>query len=114
VLEIRDLISNDYGKSYTADMAEWACLESVGRMLRREALIDFRSERTKRIRVKGANLRFYPINTTFIEHVTGAYVKDGVEINVGSKMSQKFCQECDSCQYRSLDCEIMKRRKSEK
>lgn len=114
VLEIRDLISNDYGKSFTADMAEWACPESVGRMLRREALIDFRSEQTKRIRVKGANLRFYPISTTFVLHVTGAYVKDGVEINVGSKKPQTFCQDCDSCQYRSLDCEIMKRRKSEK
>jgi hypothetical protein len=114
VLEIRDLISNDYGKSFTADMAEWACPETIGRMLRREGLIDFGSEQTKRIRVKGANLRFYPISTSFVEHVSRAYVKDGVEINVGSKMPQKFCQECDSCQYRSLDCEIMKRRKSEK
>jgi hypothetical protein len=111
VLEIRDLISNDYGKSFTPDMAEWACPESVGRMLRREALIDFRSEQTKRFRVKDANLRFYPISTTFVEHVTGAYVKDGVEINVGSKKPQTFCQDCDSCQYRLLDCEIMKRKK---
>lgn len=114
VIEIRDLISNDYGKSFTADMAEWACPESVGRMLRREGLIDFRSERTKRIRVKGANLRFYPISAAFVLHVSGAYVKDGMEINVGSKKPQEFCRECDSCQYRNLDCEIRLRRKGGK
>ena len=109
VLEIRDLISSDCGKSFTADMAEWACPETVGRMLRREDLIDFSPERTKRIRVRGANLRFYPVSPSYIEQVHGASATDGVEAGVTVKRPQEFCQECESCQYRTLDCDIMAR-----
>jgi hypothetical protein len=112
VLEMRDLVANVYGKSFNTDMAEWASPESVGRMLRREGLTDFSSEQLRRIRVKGANLRFYPVSAAFVEHVRTGYAKDGVEIEVGSKKPQEFCRECDSCQYRTLDCEIMLRRKA--
>jgi len=111
VLEMRDLIAQDYGKAITADVVEWACPEVVGRALRREGLIDFTPGRTRRMRVWGANLRFYPVSQSFIDEVKTAYAKDSVEIRVGSKEPREFCRECETCLYRTLDCEIMSLRK---
>jgi hypothetical protein len=114
VLEMRDLVTHDHGRPLTAEVAEWACPEWVGRALRREGLIDFTSPRAKRARVWGANLRFYPVDPKFIAQVKEAYSNDGVEIDVGSKSPQGFCRDCESCPYQSLDCEILVRRKGKK
>jgi hypothetical protein len=111
VLEMRDLVAQDHGRPLAADVGEWACPEWVGRALRREGLIDFTSPRAKRIRVRGANLRFYPVSPDFIAHVKETYSKEGVEVGVGSKRPQEFCGDCESCPYQTLDCEIMKRRR---
>jgi hypothetical protein len=113
VLEMRDLISQDYGKSFTNEIAEWARPEWVGRMLRREDLIETDPALSRRIRVWGANLRFYPIARDHIEGVRVTYAAEGVEIGVGTKRPQDFCQTCDVCPYRALDCEIMARRQAD-
>ena len=113
VLEMRDLLSQDYGKTFTNEIAEWARPEWVGRMLRREDLIETDPALSRRIRVWGANLRFYPISRDYVEAIREAAAAEGVEIPAGTKRPQEFCQTCDACPYRALDCEIMARRQSD-
>src|SRR5438270_5227390 len=56
VLEMRSLIAQDYGKTFTNEIPEWARPEWVGRMLRSFDLIDTDPGQSKRMRVYGANL----------------------------------------------------------
>jgi hypothetical protein len=112
VLEMRSLISQDYGKSFTNEIPRWAQPEWVGRMLRTFDLIDPDPSTHERHRVFGANLRFYPIRPSFIEEVRGWYEAQGTVIPVGTRTDPTdFCQICDSCPFRTLACEIMVRRK---
>lgn len=113
-LEMRELISRDHGMALDDEIISWACAEWAGRMLRREDLVDVESPRTKRSRVWGANLRFYPIRRRFIDQVLGSQGKAGVEPHPEPRSAQDFCQSCESCQYRLLHCEIMARRKGKK
>jgi hypothetical protein len=113
VLEMRSLISQDYGKSFTNEIPEWARPEWVGRMLRSFDLIDTDPNHFKRMRVYGANLRFYPIRPSYLEEVKGMFAAESVQIPVGTKEPTDFCQVCDSCPFRALACEIMTRRQED-
>lgn len=113
VLEMRSLINQDYGKSFTNEIPQWAQPEWVGRMLRSYDLID-QGATPKRHRVFGANLRFYPIQPAFLEEVREFFAADGVEIPVGSREDPTdFCQVCETCPFKTLACEIMVRRQEE-
>lgn len=113
VLEMRSLISQDYGKNFTNEIPEWARPEWVGRMLRSFDLIDPDPTRHMRKRVYGANLRFYPIRPSYLEEVRSFYAGQNVEIPIGSREPADFCQVCDSCPFRTLACEIMTRRQED-
>lgn len=113
VLEMRGLISQDYGRSFTNEIPEWARPEWVGRMLRSFDLIDPDPLRSTRKRVHGANLRFYPVRQSYLEEVRGWFAGQGVEFPAGTREPADFCRECDSCPYRGLGCEIMARRRDE-
>lgn len=110
VLEMRSLVSMDFGKSYTNEIPEWARPEWVGRMLRSFDLIDTDPAKAKRQRVYGANLRFYPIHPRFLDEVREFYAGQNVEIPIGERAPADFCQVCDNCPFRALACEIMSRR----
>jgi len=113
VLEMRSLINQDYGKSFTNEIPQWAQPEWVGRMLRSYDLID-QHEAPRRHRVFGANLRFYPIQPAYLEEVRSFFAADGVEIPVGSRQDPTdFCQVCETCPFRTLACEIMVRRQED-
>lgn len=110
VLEMRSLLSQDYGKSFTNEIPEWARPEWVGRMLRSFDLIDTDPGKHKRLRVKGANLRFYPIRQDYLDEVQAWYQTQGAIVAVGSRTDPTdFCQVCDTCPFRTLACEIMAR-----
>jgi hypothetical protein len=113
VLEMRSLVSTDFGKSYTNEIPEWARPEWVGRMLRSYDLIDTDPEKAKRQRVYGANLRFYPIHPRYLDEIREFYASQNVEIPIGGKAPADFCQVCDNCPFRTLACEIMARRQDE-
>lgn len=114
VLEMRNLISNDYGKSFTNEIPEWARPEWVGRMLRSFDLIDTDPSQAKRHRVFGANLRFYPIRPAYLDEVKAWYEAQGTIIPIGTHEDPTdFCQVCDSCPFRALACEIMARRQDD-
>jgi hypothetical protein len=113
VLEMRSLISQDYGKSFTNEIPQWAQPEWVGRMLRSYDLID-QNVAPRRHRVFGANLRFYPIQRAHLEEVREFYAAEGVDIPVGSHEDPTdFCQVCDTCPFRTLACDIMVRRQDD-
>jgi len=114
VLEMRSLISHDYGKSFTNEIPEWARPEWVGRTLRSFDLIDTDPQRSKRMRVYGANLRFYPIRDSYLEEVKGWYEAQGMVVPIGTREDPTdFCQVCDNCPFKTLACEIMSRRQGE-
>ncbi len=114
VLEMRSLISNDYGKSFTNEIPEWARPEWVGRMLRSFDLIDTDPSRAKRLRVFGANLRFYPIHDSYLNEVRAWYETQGTVIPIGTREDPTdFCQVCDTCPFKTLACEIMTRRQED-
>ncbi|MCA1634172.1 MAG: hypothetical protein LC802_10875 [Acidobacteria bacterium] len=114
VLEMRSLISHDYGKSFTNEIPEWARPEWVGRTLRSFDLIDTDPQRSKRMRVYGANLRFYPIRDSYLDEVKGWYEAQGTVVPIGTREDPTdFCQVCDNCPFKTLACEIMSRRQGE-
>jgi hypothetical protein len=113
VLEMRSLISQDYGKSFTNEIPEWARPEWVGRMLRSYDLIDSDPGKSMRKRVYGANLRFYPIRPSYLEEVRSWFVTQDVEVPIGTREPTDFCQVCETCPFRTLACEIMVRRQED-
>lgn len=110
VLEMRNLLHQDYGKSWTNELPEWARPEWVGRMLRSYNLLDEDPGKSMRKRVFGVHLRFYPINPSFVEQVRDQYAAEGVQIEAGTKDPTSFCNVCDTCQYRNNNCHIMEKR----
>ncbi|HKC64210.1 MAG TPA: hypothetical protein VKB86_11255 [Pyrinomonadaceae bacterium] len=113
VLEMRSLVSTDFGKSFTNEIPEWARPEWVGRMLRSFDLIDTDPAKAKRQRVFGANLRFYPIHPRYLDEVREFYAAQNVMIPIGEREPADFCQICDTCPFRALACEIMARRQDD-
>lgn len=105
-LEIRRLLSQ-----VGVDIPEWVRPVWVGRMLRDLGVIDedIRGLQ-RRTRVYGLNLRFYNLSSSYLARVKEEYVKRGTELSVGSRQPTAFCEECDSCPYSTLDCEIMLKR----
>jgi hypothetical protein len=110
-LEMRLLITQAYGKMYEGEMPEWARPEWVGRKARAEGLIDTEPARTRRMRVWGANLRFYPVSPDFIAHVRTSLAQEKERAATVKRQPQEFCRSCEGCLYQSLSCEIMPRRK---
>jgi hypothetical protein len=110
-LEIRRLLSPVVG-----DMPEWVRPIWVGRMLRSLGVVDedIRRSKKRRTRVYGLNLRFYHLSSSYLSLIKEEYVKRGTELSVGSRQPTAFCEECDSCPYSTLDCEIMLKRQSSK
>jgi hypothetical protein len=106
-LEMRLLLGQACGRLFDGDMPEWAHPEWVGRRARAEGLLDASPARTKRIRVRGANLRFYPVT-----HVRLAEAKAPRADGKGAaakKQPQEFCRTCDGCPYQSVPCELRSR-----
>lgn len=112
-LEARYLYSQHDGAHSQTRLSEWTKPEVVGRLLRGAGLVEAKTERVKRMRVWGANLRFYPISESFIKNVKDTYTKEGVDISIDRKMPEGFCQACETCAYRRLSCEIMIRKNDE-
>lgn len=110
VLEMRNLITHNYGKSYQNEIPEWARPEWVGRMIRTLDLLDPDTTKHKRERVWGANLRFYPFRHGYVEEVRAEYTAKGIELPLEPTEPTSFCQSCESCPYSTLECEIMPRR----
>jgi hypothetical protein len=109
-LEMRYVLSLTLGSSFVGGFPEWTQAEWVGRKLRSEGLVDDRHNSAKRIRVWGANLRFYPISSSFLERVKKYCASENIKYPADTKKPQEFCQICETCQYRSSSCEIMVRR----
>jgi hypothetical protein len=61
-LEMRHVLTLSLGSSFYAGFPEWTKSEWVGRKIRSEGLVDDRHDGASRIRVWGANLRFYRIS----------------------------------------------------
>jgi hypothetical protein len=92
------------------DIPEWVRPEWVGRMMRTLGVIEDVPAGPSRIRLHGANLRFYPIRVSYVEEVREWFGARKTEIPVGTKRPTEFCADCESCPYSALDCEIMVRR----
>jgi hypothetical protein len=109
-LEVRRLISQS-GDAAAEDFPEWARPEWIGRMLRSLDVVEVTTAGPTRIRLYGANLRFYPIRVTYLHQVEEWFGQQDTEISVGTKRPTEFCGDCGSCPYSSLGCEIMPKRR---
>lgn len=113
VLEMRRLISQS-GNSFVDDIPEWVRSEWVGRMLRTLGLIEDDPDSFRRMRVYGMNLRFYSIRDVYLSRVKEWFEGRNMEISIGTKRPTDFCDDCGSCIYSTLNCEIMSKRQSVK
>jgi hypothetical protein len=111
-LEMRYILCLTLGSSFAAGFPEWTKPEWVGRKLRSEGLIDERAEGAKRSRVWGLNLRFYPVSPSFLERAGKQRPGDHARPPVEKKRPEDFCRVCQTCQYRTVSCEIMDRRQN--
>jgi hypothetical protein len=105
-LEMRKLI-NQGNNSFLEDMPEWVKPGWVGRMLRSLNVVDGDPESGRRMRVYGANLRFYSIRAAYLEQVKEWFGRRKTEISIGVRQPTDFCKDCESCPYSRLGCEIM-------
>jgi hypothetical protein len=110
VLEMRDLIDQNYGQGSAYEIPEWARPEWVGRQLRTYDLIDSDPGKSERRRLFGANLRVYLIQEAYIEEVRRRYADKNIEIPSERPEPTAFCRGCDRCPYSDNGCEIMPRR----
>jgi hypothetical protein len=110
-LEVRRLISQS-GDAAAEDFPEWARPEWIGRMLRSLDLVEVGPEGPARIRLHGANLRFYPLRAAYLREVEEWFGQKSTEIAVGTRRPTEFCGDCGSCPYNSLGCEIMPKRQA--
>ncbi|HWS86442.1 MAG TPA: DUF3631 domain-containing protein [Pyrinomonadaceae bacterium] len=110
VLEMRSLIHENYGKSFTTEIPEWARPDWVGKQLRTHDLIEVDPGQQERRRLFGAHLRFYPVSRSFVEQVRSAFAEQGVEVRAGGTEPTAFCQGCEGCVYSLHNCEIMPKR----
>ena len=106
-LEMRHVLTLSLGSAFLAGFPEWTKSEWVGRKLRSEGLVKERFDVARRIRVWGANLRFYTISSAFLERVMKYCASEKIQYPTTTKKPQDFCQICETCQYRSVSCEIM-------
>jgi hypothetical protein len=107
-LEIRWLIVQG-GGTPVEDIPEWVRPEWIGRRMRSLGVLE-EGAAPARIRLHGANLRFYPVRAKYVEEVREWFAARKTELAVGTKRATEFCGACASCQYSALGCEIMARR----
>lgn len=110
VLEMRDLIDQNYGQGSVGEIPEWARPEWVGRQLRTFDVIDTDPGRSERRRLFGANLRVYPLRDGYVEEVRRRFAEQNVPIRAERVEPTAFCKGCDRCPYSDNGCEIMPRR----
>jgi len=109
-LEVRRLISQS-GDAAADDFPEWARAEWIGRMLRSFDVVKVEPEVPTRIRLHGANLRFYPLRAAYVREVEEWFTQRNTKIAVGNRRPTEFCGDCESCPYSTLGCEIMLKRR---
>lgn len=109
-LEMRYVLSLSLGSSFPMGFPEWTKPEWVGRRLRSEGFIDERAPGAKRSRVWGLNLRFYPVRPSHLDRVKRERKAQHIQKPADKKRPDEFCRVCETCQYRTVSCEIMDRR----
>ena len=109
-LEMRYVLCLSLGSSFPTGFPEWTKPEWVGRKLRSEGFIDERAAGARRIRVWGLNLRFYPVSHSHLERVRKGRQSHPPHKLAEKKRPEEFCQACETCQYKTVSCEIMERR----
>ena len=109
-LEMRYVLSLSLGSSFPMGFPEWAKPEWVGRKLRSEGFIDERADGARRSRVWGLNLRFYPVHPSYLDRVGKERQAQRLQNPADKKRPEEFCHVCETCQYRTVSCEIMDRR----
>lgn len=112
-LEIKRVIVQGGGAS-AEDLPEWVRPEWVGRMMRALGALDDSTVEPTRIRLHGANLRFYPIREAYLTEVAEWYEARKTSIATGTKRPSEFCSDCGACPYNALGCEIMARRSEDR
>jgi len=110
VLEMRSLISENYGKGFTNEIPEWARPDWVGKQLRTHDLIETGPDSQERKRLYGTHLRFYRISREFVGEVCRRLAEGGTQVEVGKLQPTAFCQGCEGCPYSANNCEIMPKR----
>jgi hypothetical protein len=108
-LEIKRMIVHGGGAT-VEDVPEWVRPEWVGRTMRTLGALEDSAAGPARIRLYGANLRFYPIRESYLAAVSEWYEARQTVIVTGTKRATEFCGECQGCPYSALSCEIMARR----
>ena len=107
--EMKTMMPESYDQESTTQIPEWQRPGWIGKQLRLFDLIDQKSP-GDRFRIKGSNLRAYPIKREVIEEVSTWAKDQGVEIKEpGSTPVTGFCLECESCTYRAPGCVVMEK-----
>jgi hypothetical protein len=106
VNEMKTLLPKLFKQESTTHIPEWQRPDWIGRQMRILDLYDQAGEGVRK-RVKGMNLRFYPINPRTITEVTMWAADQGIKMKKPeSPDPSKFCQECEGCCYRKVECDI--------
>lgn len=107
VNEMKTLMPKVYDQQSTTQIPEWHQASWIGRQLRVFDLID-PNVPGKRHRVRGGNLRAFPVHPRVLKEVREWAVEQGVDIKAtGSAPPESFCQNCMACVYCGIGCDMM-------
>ncbi|WP_302815739.1 DUF3631 domain-containing protein [Bilophila wadsworthia] len=105
--EMKTLIPRIYDQQNTTQIPEWQQSSWIGRQLRTFDMIDVNVE-GRRFRVRGGQLRAYPIHPRILNEVQAWAQEQEVEIKApGSTRPETFCQDCTRCPYCGAGCTLM-------
>jgi hypothetical protein len=109
VNEMKTLYPMLFKQESTTHIPEWQRPDWVGRQMRILDLFD-QSREGIRKRVKGSNLRFYPINPMAIKAAQIWAAEQGIVMKEpGSMKPSMFCQACKGCPYIPIGCDLMEK-----
>ncbi len=105
--EMKTLMPKVFDQQSTTQIPEWHQASWIGRQLRVFDLIDPNTP-GKRFRVRGGQLRAFPIHPRVLKEVREWAVEQDVEIRAtGSAAPESFCQDCATCVYCGSGCDMM-------
>lgn len=104
MLELRKELDPSCQLEYIKSIPGWSRPEWIGRKLRELGIID--DSLSIRKRLFGANLRVVHIHKKYVQK---ALLEQDIDFELNRDVFD-FCQSCESCPYRSHQCEIMAKR----
>ena len=109
LLEMRLLVSVNWGKRYTTEIPEWSQPEWIRKHLRRLNYIDRSSETRQRPNERGKPIRYYRVTSAALSELARLQPERWAKMKGSLGPGYGFCRRydtCETCPYSGVSCEL--------